>query len=299
MHEKQVDYREAHQQAIERSKDPNRKRESDPKPTPYHYGSLLSSGGRIQSSTSTGVMLSQNPFEGSGVGNRATYMVPGSPLFTTVPKMGEFEIGSGLGIGAGVLGVGELDGVKEPMNPPASSTFCTSGTDPAMNSATTLESSSRSSDMNYLGPDGSTDEFIEVDIGGAGTGVVAGSGVISSPPHLSMSFGSWNTNTSQGRESGGSKQSSGMDPDSGPGTSDGGHRNEDEGQRRLLRPRQHQEQHQQYAMGGQTAATLVQKEITREDFQSHFGERSGSPVSWDSPARGTLFIVNHRNSEDL
>lgn len=284
---------EARQQAIERSKDPNRRRESDPKPAPYHYGSLLSaSGGRIQTSTSTGVTLLQNPFEGPGVGNRATFMAQGSPLFTTVPIMGEFGVGSG--------DVGR-DGTMCPANPSASSTFSAYGSDPGMSSTSTL-SCGRSSDLDYLSRDGSAEEFVEVDIGGVGTGIVGGSRVISPPPHLSMSFGSWNTNTSKGRDSGGSKRRSGVDSgtDQGPGTSDGSHGSEeDEGQRQLLRPQHHQQHHQAYEAEGHTTATSVQKETEHEDGTSHLRKRSGSPVSWDSPARGTLFIVNQRNSEDL
>jgi len=294
-HEKQIEDQEARRQAIERSKDPNRNRESDPRPTPYHYGSVLSSGGRIQTSTSTGVTLSQNPFEGSGVGNRATYMAQGSPLFTTVPIMEEFGVGSGLGVlptvGAGGSGFGGHDEARDPMNPSASSTFCTSGTDPGMSSAATLESTScRSNDLDCLPSDGSADEFVEVDIGGVEAEVVRRSRVISPPPHLSMSFGSWNTSSS--------KRSSGVDPvtDPGPGSTDGGHRSEgDEGRRRLLRL----QQHQRHTVEGHPTATLVQKATAQENVRSHLRKRSGSPVSWAPPARGTLFIVNQRSSEDL
>jgi hypothetical protein len=295
--------REARRQAIERSKDPNRNRESDPRPAPYHYGSLLSSGSRIQTSTSTGVAVSQNPFEGSGAGNRATYMAQGSPLFTTVPTMGEFGVGSVLGvfpgIGAGGSGFGGHDGAGDLPNASTSLTFYASGTDPGMSSAATLESTScRSSDLDYLPPDGSADEFVDVDIGGVGAGAVRESGVVSPPPHLSMSFGSWNTGSSKGRGSGASKRSSGVDPgtDPGPGSSDGGHRSEeDEGKRRLLRPKQRQ----RHTMGGHMTATLVQKEAAQKNVRSHLRKRSGSPVSWAPPARGTLFIVNQRSSEDL
>jgi hypothetical protein len=302
-HEKQIDDHEARQQAIERSRDPTRKRESDPKPTPYHYGSLLSGGSRIQSSTSTGVTLSQNPFEGAGVGNRATYLAPVSPLLTTVPMMEEFGIGSGLGlaaeVGVGASGVGTRDSV----NPPAPSILSTSETVPTMNSTSTLESSSgRSSDLRFLRPHNPADEFVEVDIGGVGTGVVGGSRMISPPPHLSMSFGSWNSDTSQGRRSGISKRSSGTDPgnDPGPGSSDGGYGcGEDEGQRRLLPPQQQEDQHQHYTMESHTTATSVQVEAEREEIKCHLRKRSGSPVSWATPARGTLFIVNQRDSEDI
>jgi len=290
-HEKQIDDREARRQAIERSKDPNRKRESDPKPTPYHYGSLLSPGGGIQSSTCTGITLSQNPFEEAGVGTRATYLAQGSPLFTTVPIMGEFGVGSGSDL---VADVGGRDGAMDPVNPSASSISNTSGTVPTMSSAPTIGSSSgRSSDPDYLQPDSSAHEFIEVDIGG-----VTGGSSVSPPPHLSMSFGSWNTSSSEGRGSGGSKRSSGVDPgtDPGPVSSDGGYGSEeDEGRRRLLRPRQHHGD----TTESHTTATLVQTEIVREDVRSHLRKRSGSPVSWATPARGTLFIVNHRNSEDI
>ena len=250
-------------------------------------------------------MLSQNPFEGSGVGNRATYMAQGSPLLTTVPIMGEFGVGSELGVVAGVGAdaskVGGCDGARDPMNPSASSTFCTSGTDPTMSSATSLESSFRSSDLDYLGTDGSAGEFIEVDIGGVGTGVVGGSRATSPPPHLSMSFGSWNTNTSQGRGSSASKRSSGVIPrtDLGPGTNDGGHGSEDEGRQRLFHPQKSRPQYHRHTMESLATTTLIRKEIVREDIRSHLRKRSGSPVSWASPARGTLFIVNPRNSEDL
>ena len=302
-HEKQINNHEALRQAIERSKDPNRNRESDPKPAPYHYGSVLAGGNGIQTSTSTGVTLSQNPFEGSGIGNRATYMAPGSPLFTTVPIMEEFGVGSGLGVvpgvGAGGSGSGEHNAVRDPADPSASSTFCTSGTDPGMSSAATLESTScRSSDLDYLPPDGSADEFVDVDIGGVRAEVVRGSGVVSPPPHLSMSFGSWNTNSSKGRESGASKRSGGADPGTDPGTrsSHGGHGSEeDEGQRRLLCP----QKHQRHTVESYATATLVQREIAQENVKSHLRKRSGSPVSWALPARGTLFIVNQRSSEDL
>ena len=292
-HEKQIEDHEALRQAIERSKDPSRVRESDPKPAPYHYGSVLSTGSKIQTSTSTGVTLSQNLFEGSGVGNRATYMAQGSPLFTTVPIMGEFGVGSGFDVvpdvDAGGPGFGEHDGARGPANPSASSTFCTSGTDMGMSSAPTLElTSCESSNLDYLPSEGSA-EFVEVDIGGVRAEVVRGSRVISPPPHLSMSFGSWNTSSS-----GASKRNSGVNPgtDPGPGSSDGNHGSaEDEGRRRLLRS----QQHQRHTMGSHTIATLVRKET----FDSHLRKRSGSPVSWAPPARGTLFIVNQRSSEDL
>ena len=157
-----------------------------------------------------------------------------------------------------------------------------------MDSAPTLESSSGgSSDLDYLQSCGST-EFVEVDIG---TGIVGGSRVISPPPHLSMSFGSWNSNTTQGR-SGGSTRSSGMDPgtDPRPGSMDGGRGCvEDEGGRRLLHP--HLDNH--------TTGKPVEAETAWEGIRSHLRRRSGSPVSLASPARGTLFIVNHRASEDL
>ena len=290
---------EAHRQAIERSKDPTRKRESEPKPAPYHYGSLLAGGSRIQSSASTGVTLSQNPFEGTAVGNRATYLAPASPLLTTVPMMGESGIGSGFGV---VAGVGGRDGASDLMNPSASSSiFNTSGSVPTMDSAPTLDSSSGgSSDLDYLRSHGSANGFVEVDIGGTGTGVVRGSRVISPPPHLSMSFGSWNSGTSKGRGSGGSKQSGGVNPVADPdprSSEEGQEREQDEVQRLPLLPQQHQ--HKGYAIDDHTTTTSVQMEATREDITSHLRRRSGSPVSWASPARGTLFIVNHRDSEDL
>ena len=288
---------EARQQAIERSKDPTRKRESDPKPAPYHYGSLLSSGSaRIQTSTSTGITLSQNPFEGSGVGNRTTYMAQGSPLFTTVPMMGEFGVGPEsavvAGVGTGASGIPGRDGARNPMDPSESSTSCTSGTVPSMSSATTLElTSCRGSGLDYL-PHGDSAEFFEVDIGG--------SRATSPPPHLTLSFGSWDTSVPRGRGSGASKRSDDVDsgPVTGSGTSDGGHGNEDEGQQRLLRSQSNQ-QNQRHTIESHTTATLVQKEIGQCDTGNHLRKRSGSPVSWASPARGTLFIVNQRNSEDI
>jgi hypothetical protein len=291
--EKQIDNQEALRQAIERSKDPTRNRDSDPKPAPYHYGSLLSGGSRIQSSTSTGVTLSQNPFEGGSVGNRATYMAPVSPLFTTVPVMGEFGTGSGwdgiAGVGSGTLG--EHGRARGPMNSSTSSvSTTTSGSIHTIGSAPTLESDSgRSTDLEYLRTDGSADGSMEVDIGG--------SRVISPPPHLSMSFGSWNTSSSKGRESVGSKQSSVVDPGTDP--SDGG-RGGEEGQRGLLRPEQRHHQRQRDTMESHTTATLVQMEDPpRNTTWSHFRKKSGSPVSWAPPVRGTLFIVNQRDSEDV
>ena len=223
-------------------------------------------------------------------------MAQGSPLFTTVPIMGEFGVSSGLGVGPGGPGFGGHDGVRDPMNPSTSSTFCASGTDPGMSSAPTLESNScRSSDLDYLPSGDSAGDFVEVDIGGTRAEIVQGSRVISPPPHLSMSFGSWNTNSSKGRGSGVSKRSSGVNPgtDPGPGSSDGGHGSEEDGRRRLLQPQQHQ-RHTIH-----TTTTSVQNENARDNFGSHLRKRSGSPVSWALPARGTLFIVNQRNSEDL
>jgi len=213
--------------------------------------------------------------------------------------MGEFGVVSEsdvvAGVGVGASGIGGCDGMMDPVKPSASSIFNTSGTVPTMGSATTFDSSScRSSDLDYLQPGSSADGFVEVDIGG----VVGGSGMVSPPPHLSMSFGSWNTSSSEGRGSGRSERSSGANPgtDPGPISNDGGHGGEeDEGRRRLLRPRQHPG----YTTDNHTTATLVQTEIVREDVRSHLRKKSGSPVSWASPARGTLFIVNPRNSEDL
>jgi len=217
-------------------------------------------------------------------------MAQGSPLFTPVPVMGEFGVGSG--------DVGR-DGASCPVNPSTLPTFCTYGTNPGMSSTTTLDSCGKSTDLDSLPHDSSADELIEVDIG---NGAVGGSRVLSPPPHLSMSFGSWNTNTSKGRESGVSKRSSGVDPgtDTGPGTSDGSHGSEeDEGQRQLLGSRHHQQEHQQYEVESHTTAALSQEETEHEDGRSHLRKRSGSPISWASPVRGTLFIVNQRNSEDL
>ncbi|KAF9783917.1 hypothetical protein BJ322DRAFT_885690 [Thelephora terrestris] len=292
--EKQVEDQEARRQAIERSKDPTRQREGDPKPTPYHYGSLLSSGSRIQSSTSTGVTLSQNPFEGTVVGNRATYMAPSSPLFTSVPVMEGSGIDSGWSGAAGIgAGIGGRGGVRDLLNPSASSMSNTSGSVHTVGSAPTLESDSgRSADLDYLRSGGSTDEFIDVDIGG--------SRVVSPPPHLSMSFGSWNTSSSQDRRSAGSKRSSGIDPGRDPdlGTIDEGQESEGGGHGGLLCPGQHQ-QHQRDTMDTHTTATLVQMEVLRDEIRGHLRKRSGSPVSWAAPARGTLFIVNQRDSEDL
>lgn len=294
-HEKQIGDQEARQQAIERSKDPTRRRDSDPKPTPYQYGSLLS-GSRTQSSTSTGIALSQNPFERTGVGNRASYVAPSSPLLATVPVMGEFGANPGgvVGVFSGTHGIGSHDGARDPMNPSASSISNTSGSIHTIGSAPTLESDSgRSSGLDYLQPGGSADEFVEVDIGRPR--------VASPPPHLSMSFGSWNTNSSGGRQSGGSKRSSGVPgTDLGLGASGGEEATGDEeGRRRLLCPGEHRK-HQRDTMEGHSTATLVQVEAAREDnIRSHLRTRSGSPVSWASPARGTLFIVNQRNSEDV
>lgn len=288
-HEKQIESHEALRQAIERSKDPTRNRDSDPKPTPYHYGSLLSSGSRIQSSTSTGVTLSQNPFEGGSVGNRTTYVAPASPLCTTVPVMGEFGTGSGwdgiAGVGSGARGV---DGARDPMNPSTSSVSTTSGSIHTIGSAPSLESDSgRSTNLEYLRTNGSAEELLEVDIGG--------SRVVSPPPHLSMSFGSWNTGSSNGRGSIGSKQSSVDDPGTDPSR-----RSEEEGQRRLLLPGQRHAQHQRDTMESHTTATLVQTETPLQNtIWSHLRKRSESPVSWASHARGTLFIVNQRDSEDI
>ena len=205
--------------------------------------------------------------------------------------MGDFGAGSGAGaVGVGVFGV---EGSHEPVNPSRSSIFSTSGTVPTMDSAPTLESSSGgSTDLDDL-PSCASAEFVEVDIG---TGIVGGSRVISPPPHLSMSFGSWNSNTTQGRRSGGSKRSSGMDPgtDPGPGSNDGSREGgEDEGGRRLLRP------HQRNTIGHHSAGKPAEAETAWEGIRSHLRRRSGSPVSLASPARGTLFIVNHRASEDL
>lgn len=206
-----------------------------------------------------------------------------------MPVMEEFGIGSGLGIVTGV-GVGASS---------ASSILDISESVPTMDSAPTLDSSSGgSSGLGYLQSCGSANEFVEVDIGGAGTGV-GGSRVISPPPHLSMSFGSWNSNSSKGRGSGASKRSGGMDPgtDPGPGSKDRGHGEEDEGHRRLSHHQQHQ--HIRDTMDNHTTTTSVQAETAREGIGGHFRKASGSPISWASPARGTLFIVNYRNSEDL
>ena len=290
-HEKQIDDQEARRQAIERSKDPTRRRDSDPKPTPYRYGSLLCGGSNTHSSTSTGVALSQDPFEGTSIGARATYMAPGSPLSTTVPVMGELGNNSGwsgaAGVGSGIYTFGGPDVARDPINPstPSISTIA-SGSIHTVGSAPTLESDSgRSADLDYLQTDGSSDEFIEVDI--------TGSRVISPPPQLSMSFGSWNTNSSDGRGSGGSKQSGAVDPrDEGPGCEDG--------QRNLLCPGKQQQQHQRDTMESNTTTTLVQVETVQEvTTEIYPRKRSGSPVSWAAPARGTLFIVNQRDSEDL
>ena len=220
--------------------------------------------------------------------------------------MSEFGIGSGLGVVAGVdssaSGVGRCDGANDLVNPSTSSIFDASGSVPTMDSAPTLDSSSgRSSDLDYLRPHGSADEFVEVDIGGTGAGVVRGSRVISPPPHLSMSFGSWNSGTSKGRGSGVSKQSDGMNPgtDPGPSSSDGSLGSEqNEGQRLLPQPQQRQK-HKGYTLDDHTTTTSVQTEIVRQEITSHLRKKSGSPVSWASPARGTLFIVNQRDSEDL
>jgi len=202
--------------------------------------------------------------------------------------MGEFGAVSGT-VGASVLGA---EGPSDPIKPSRSSIFSTSGTVPTMDSAQTLESSSGgSSNLDYLQSCGSA-EFVEVDIG---TGIVGGSRVISPPPHLSMSFGSWNSSTTQGR-SGGSRRSSGMDPgtDPGPGSSDGGRGGgEDDGERRLLRP------HQQNTMENRATGKPSEAETAWEEIRSHLRRRSGSPVSLALPARGTLFIVNQRASEDL
>lgn len=226
-------------------------------------------------------------------------------MFTIGSTMGEFVTSSGLGVvagvGAGVSGVEGQDGADDRIVPSTSSVLSTSGTVQTMVSTPTLESSSgRSSDLDYARPSDLADEFVEVDIGEAGAGAVRGSGLISPPPHLSMSFGSWNSDNSKGRRSGISRQSSNMDPgtDPGPGSNDGGHgREEDEEQRRILRP--HQNQRQWYTMENHTAATLVEAETVREHLRGHLRKRSGSPVSLALPAKGTLFIVNNRNSEDL
>lgn len=221
-------------------------------------------------------------------------MAPKSPLFTTGPLMGEFGTGPGWGGVAGVgSGSGMRDRARDPTNPSTSSmSSTTSGSIHTIGSAPTLESDSgRSTDLDYLRTDGSADESMEVDVGG--------SRAVSPPPHLSMSFGSWNTGSSKERGSIGSKQSSSVDPGTDPG--DGGQGSEEEeGQRTLLRPGEHHHQHQRDTMETHTTATLVQMEITQQNTTgSHLRKRSGSPVSWASPARGTLFIVNQRNSEDL
>lgn len=219
-------------------------------------------------------------------------MTQGSPLFTTVPVMEEFGTSSTrseVSSVAGAYGIEGSGGAKIPMNPSISSTSNTTGSIHTTGSAPSLEpDSSRSSDLDYLQPGGFADELTEADI--------AGPRVISPPPHLSMSFGSWNTNSSQGRESGGSGRSSGVDPgaDPGPGTTAAAQKHEeDEENRRLLRP----VQQQRYTVGSHTTSTLV--EATRVDVRSHLRKRSGSPVSLALPTRGTLFIVNQRNSEDL
>lgn len=220
-------------------------------------------------------------------------MAPGSPLFTTVPVMGESCPGWGgvAGVGAGTHCIEGRSGVGDLMNPSTSSVSNASGSVHTIGSAPTLESDSgRSTDLDYLRTDGSGDELTEVDIGG--------SRVISPPPHLSMSFGSWNTNSSKERGSIGSKLNSGVDPVADP--SDGGPGSEEEeGQRKLLRPGQCN-QRRRDTMESLTTSTLMQTEmVLHNTTRGHLRKRSGSPVSWASPARGTLFIVNQRNSEDL
>ena len=221
-------------------------------------------------------------------------MAPSSPLFTTVPVMGEFGTGSGWSGAAGLgTGIGGRDSARGLLNPSTSSMSNTTGSLHTVGSAPTLESDSgRSTDLDYLQP-GSAEEFTEVDIGG--------SRVVSPPPHLSMSFGSWNTDSSKDRGSRGSKRSSGIDPGTDPdlGTIDEGQGSEEEGRGTLLYPGQHQQQHQRDTMESHTTATLVQMEALRDDIRGHLRKRSGSPVSWAAPARGTLFIVNQRDSEDL
>jgi len=227
-------------------------------------------------------------------------MAPGSPLLPTPSTMGEFGAGSGSSVVtdvyAGVSEVGGRDGATDSTDSSASSTFGTSRTVSMMSSAPTLDSSScESRDPNYLQPY-LGDEFVEVEIGGVGTGVVRGSRVISPPPHLSMSFGSWNTNTSRGRDSGGTKRSSGVNPEMDPyrGSSEGSHGSEEEeGQLHLLCPQKPQR------FSVQNHATTRRTETAREDSRGHLRKRSGSPVSWTPPVRGPLFIVNQRNSEDL
>ena len=222
-------------------------------------------------------------------------MAPGSPLFTTVPAMGELGTGPGwgevAGVGAGTHGIEGRDGARNLMHPSASSVSNTSGSIHTTGSMPTLGSDSgRSTNLDYLRTDSSVDGLTEVDIGG--------SRVISPPPHLSMSFGSWNTSTSKGQGSVGSRRSS--DVDTGTDPSDSGRGSwEEEGRGRLLRPGQHHHQHQQDTMESYTTATLVQTEAPQITIGGHLRKRSGSPVSWASPARGTLFIVNQRDSEDL
>lgn len=226
-------------------------------------------------------------------------MAPASPLLTTVPVMGELGTGGVAGVGAGTYAIGGCDGARDQMKPSISSASNTPGllsntfgSVHTIGSAPTLESDSgRSTDLDYLRTDGSADGLLEVDIGG--------SRVISPPPHLSMSFGSWNTTTSKGRGSVWSKQSSGVDPGTDP--SEGGQGSEEEeGQIMLLHPGQHHLQHKRDTIESHTTATLVQVETASQNtVRSHLRKRSGSPVSWATPARGTLFIVNQRDSEDL
>ena len=218
-------------------------------------------------------------------------MAPSSPLLVPAPTMGEFGVA---GVCSETRGTGGRDGARDPINPSASSISNTSGSIHTIGSAPTLESDSgRSSGLDYLQTGGSAYEFVEVDIGRPR--------VASPPPHLSMSFGSWNTNSSDGRRSGGSKRSSGVPgTDLGFGASDGeGATGDEEGRRMLLYPGE-RHKHQRDTMESHTTATLVQVETAREEnIRSHLRKRSGSPVSWASPARGTLFIVNQRNSEDI
>jgi len=87
-----------------------------------------------------------------------------------------------------------------------------------------------------------------------------------------------------------------MDPgtDPGLGSSDGSRGGEeDDAGRQLLQP------HRLNMMGNHTTGKPAEAETVWEGIRSHLRRRSGSPVSLAPPARGTLFIVNHRASEDL
>jgi len=87
-----------------------------------------------------------------------------------------------------------------------------------------------------------------------------------------------------------------MDPGADPGLSsgNGGHAGEmDERRRLLVRPLQ------RYTMANHTTGKPMEAGTAREDLRNHLRRGSGSPVSLALPARGTLFIVNNRTSEDL